>query len=63
MRITGAKRILYASGSGVYGDLGTYAAAEDHGPLVPVSTYGASTLAGEALISSYAYMFGLTGDE
>ena len=26
---------------------------EDHGPLVPVSTYGASKLAGEALISSY----------
>ena len=61
MRVTSAKRILYASGSGVYGDLGTHEAAEDHGPLVPVSTYGASKLAGEALISSYAAMFGLTG--
>ena len=61
MRTTSAKRILYASGSGVYGDLGTYEASEDHGPLVPVSTYGASKLAGEALISSYAYMFGLSG--
>ena len=28
---------------------------------MPVSTYGASKLAGEALISSYAYMFGLSG--
>ena len=61
MRMTGAKRILYASGSGVYGDLGTREAAEDHGPLVPVSTYGASKLAGEALIASYAAMFGLSG--
>ena len=61
MRTTSAKRILYASGSGVYGDLGTREAAEDHGPLVPVSTYGASKLAGEALIASYAAMFGLTG--
>jgi UDP-glucose 4-epimerase len=61
MRTTSAKRILYASGSGVYGDLGMVAAAEDHGPLVPVSTYGASKLAGEALISSYAFMFGVSG--
>jgi len=61
MRTTSAKRILYASGSGVYGDLGTHEAAEDHGPLVPASTYGASKLAGEALIASYAAMFGLSG--
>jgi UDP-glucose 4-epimerase len=57
----GVARILYASGSGVYGDLGRVEANEDHGPLVPVSTYGASKLAGEALISSYCLMFGLTG--
>jgi UDP-glucose 4-epimerase len=61
MRVTSAKRILYASGSGIYGDLGETEAHEDMGPLVPVSTYGASKLAGEALISSYSYMFGLTG--
>jgi len=61
MRTSSAKRILYASGSGVYGDLGTHEAAEDHGPLVPVSTYGASKLAGEALIASYTAMFGVTG--
>lgn len=61
MRRTGVRRILYASGSGVYGDLGEVEAGEDHGPLVPVSTYGASKLAGEALISSYSFMFDLTG--
>src|SRR5580704_13012602 len=61
MRRTGAKRILYASGSGVYGDLHEHEAAENHGLLEPVSTYGASKLAGEALISAYCYMFDLSG--
>jgi UDP-glucose 4-epimerase len=61
MRRSGARRILYASGSGVYGDLGTLESYEDYGPMIPVSTYGASKLAGEALISSYCYMFGMTG--
>jgi UDP-glucose 4-epimerase len=61
MRRAGAGRILYASGSGIYGDLGAVEAQEDRGPLAPASTYGASKLAGEALISSYAAMFGLTG--
>jgi UDP-glucose 4-epimerase len=59
MRVTGTPRLLYASGSGVYGDLGELEIAEDHGPLLPVSTYGASKLAGEALISSYCAMFQL----
>jgi UDP-glucose 4-epimerase len=61
MRIAGVPRILYASGSGVYGDLGQLEAHEDYGPLIPASTYGASKLAGEALISAYAAMFGMTG--
>lgn len=61
MRITGAQRILYASGSGVYGDVGENEINEKYGPLLPVSTYGASKLAGEALICSYAHMFGITG--
>jgi UDP-glucose 4-epimerase len=60
MRRSGVQRLLYASGSGVYGDIGEIEAAEDFGPLIPVSTYGASKLAGEALIASYCFMFGLT---
>jgi UDP-glucose 4-epimerase len=59
-RQTGVPRILYASGSGVYGDLGETEAREDWGPLIPVSTYGASKLAGEGLIASYCHMFGLS---
>ena len=61
MRRTGTRRILYASGSGVYGDLGEREAQEDHGPLLPISTYGASKLAGEGQIAAYCAMFGLTG--
>jgi UDP-glucose 4-epimerase len=58
-RLAGVGEILYASGSGVYGDLGELEITEDHGPLAPSSTYGASKLAGEALLSSYAAMFGI----
>jgi UDP-glucose 4-epimerase len=61
MRANSIPRILYASGSGVYGDIGETEADEDFGPLEPISTYGASKLAGETLISSYCHMFDLRG--
>jgi UDP-glucose 4-epimerase len=58
VRIAGARRILYASGSGVYGELiGDEFKETDE--LIPISPYGASKLAGEALLSAYAHMFGL----
>jgi UDP-glucose 4-epimerase len=58
-RVSGAHRILYASGSGIYGDLAETVAHEDRGPLLPISSYGASKLAGEALLCSYCHLFGL----
>jgi UDP-glucose 4-epimerase len=61
MRRSACELVLYASGSGVYGDLGEREGTEDFGPLIPESTYGASKLAGEALIASYCHMFGLHG--
>jgi UDP-glucose 4-epimerase len=61
MRRAGVNRLLYASGSGVYGERGETLLNEDSTPLQPVSTYGASKLAGEALIASYCAMFGITG--
>jgi UDP-glucose 4-epimerase len=61
MRITGAKNIFYSSGSGVYGDIPDVHFSEDYGPNHPISTYGASKLAGEALICSYCHMFSLRG--
>lgn len=59
MRLNGVPRITYTSGSGVYGDRGTHVCDEETGPLIPVSTYGASKLACEALLSAYAHMFGM----
>jgi UDP-glucose 4-epimerase len=60
MRRSKTPVILYASGSGVYGDLGAKEVDEDYGPLLPISTYGASKLSGEALIGAYCHMFDLT---
>ena len=57
MRVNGVKHLTYASGSGVYGDTGTLRVFEDYAPLLPISTYGASKLAGEAMICAYCYMF------
>ena len=61
MRDSGVRCILYASGSGVYGDAGQREVDEDSGPQLPISTYGASKLAGEALICAYCNMFDLAG--
>jgi UDP-glucose 4-epimerase len=60
-RIAKVRHVLYASGSGVYGDAGSKRLAEDYPFKLPVSTYGASKLAGEALLCSYCHMFGLIG--
>lgn len=59
MRITGVRRLVYFSGSGVYGEDSSAEFREDHGPCLPISTYGASKLACEALICSYCAMFGM----
>lgn len=60
VRLAGVRGIIYASGSGVYGDTGDIEVTEDH-PLRPISTYGASKLAGESLIRAYSEMFGIQG--
>jgi UDP-glucose 4-epimerase len=51
------KTIVFASTSTVYGEASEIPTPEDYGPLIPISTYGASKLACEALITSYAYTF------
>jgi UDP-glucose 4-epimerase len=60
-RVAGVSTLVYASGSGVYGDQGALELDESFGPLLPVSTYGAGKLAGEALICAYCHLFGLRG--
>jgi UDP-glucose 4-epimerase len=59
MRQTGASCIFYTSGSGVYGENSAVDFPENYGPCIPISTYGASKLASEALIAAYCHMFGL----
>jgi UDP-glucose 4-epimerase len=57
MRVNGVRRILYTSGSGVYGENPSMAFPEDYGPCLPISTYAASKLACESLICAYCHMF------
>jgi UDP-glucose 4-epimerase len=57
MRHHGIKKIVYTSGSGVYGDRGLAYLAETHGPLEPVSMYGAAKLGAEGLLSAFAHLF------
>ena len=58
-RLANIKRIIYMSGSGVYGDI-EKESYENQGDLHPISTYGASKLASEAYICSYCHLFNLT---
>jgi len=61
MRLANVRRIVFTSGSGVFGDVPPTPLPEDYSPLIPVSTYGASKLASETLISAYCHMFDFTG--
>jgi UDP-glucose 4-epimerase len=61
MRNTGVKRMLFTSSSGVYGEVPPIPIPEDYSSMVPISTYGASKLACEALISAYCHMFDFVG--
>jgi UDP-glucose 4-epimerase len=56
-----AKTIVFASTSTVYGEATKLPTPEDYGPMFPISTYGASKLGCESLISSYAYTHGMRG--
>ncbi len=59
MRINDVKDIVFTSTSTVYGEANIIPTPEDYGPLIPISLYGASKLAAEAFIMSYAHTFGI----
>jgi len=61
MRFQDVKDIVFTSTSTVYGEATVLPTPEDYGPLKPISVYGASKLACEALISSYVSTFGMRG--
>jgi len=58
-RVRGSKTdvVVFASTSTVYGEASKIPTPEDYAPLKPISVYGASKLACEALISAYAHTY------
>ena len=58
MREVGVDRFAFTSSSTVYGEA-PRPTAEDYGPLEPISIYGSSKLADEALISTHAHSYGI----
>uniref|UniRef100_A0A7J2TK89 NAD-dependent epimerase/dehydratase family protein n=1 Tax=Archaeoglobus fulgidus TaxID=2234 RepID=A0A7J2TK89_ARCFL len=59
MRKAGVKRIIFTSTSTVYGEAKVIPTPEDY-PAHPISIYGASKLACEALIESYCHTFDMS---
>jgi len=57
MRKMGVSEIAFTSTSTVYGEAKIVPTPEDYGPLLPISLYGASKLACEALISAFCATF------
>jgi UDP-glucose 4-epimerase len=58
MHEVGVDRFAFTSSSTVYGEA-PRPTPEDHGPLEPISIYGSSKLADEALISTHAHSYGM----
>jgi UDP-glucose 4-epimerase len=59
MRRMVVPEIVFTSTSTVYGEAAVIPTPESYAPLEPISVYGASKLACEALISSYCHSFGM----
>jgi len=51
--------LTFTSTSTVYGNATVLPTPEDYGPLMPISQYGASKLASEAIISAFSDNFGI----
>jgi UDP-glucose 4-epimerase len=61
MREAGVHQIAFSSTGSVYGEPDVFPTPEDAPFPVQTSLYGASKLAGEAMIGAYAHGFGFTG--
>jgi UDP-glucose 4-epimerase len=53
------KRLIFTSSSTVYGKAKKRPTPENYSPMYPISLYGSTKLAGEAIISGYCHMFGI----
>jgi len=56
----GVRFMVFTSSSTVYGEPSVIPTPEDYAPLEPISLYGASKLACEALLSGYSHMYGFS---
>jgi len=61
IRKSNIENILFFSSSVVYGEPTIIPTPESYGPLLPISAYGSSKVACEALISSYCSSYGIRG--
>lgn len=59
MRVTGVKKLIFASTSAIYGEASVQPTPESYGPLFPISFYGASKLACEAMASAFSHNCGI----
>lgn len=59
MRISGINKIVLASSGCIYGETPVIPLAEDYGPVLPISLYGAGKLAAEGLISAFCGTFNM----
>jgi UDP-glucose 4-epimerase len=59
VRKSNVKNLFFTSSSTVYGEPAFIPTPEDYAPLLPISMYGASKMACEALISSYSNNYGI----
>ncbi len=57
MRKNEVKKVVFTSTSTIYGEAQIMPTPENYGPLIPISLYGASKLACEALITAYSHTF------
>ena len=57
MRNAGVSKIIFTSSNVVYGEATISPTAENYGPLLPISFYGAAKLSNEALIAAYSHNF------
>lgn len=59
MRVNEVKKLLFASTSAIYGEADVKPTPENYGPLFPISFYGASKLACEAMVSAFSHNCGI----
>jgi len=59
MRLNKIKKVVFTSSSTIYGEAGLTPVTEAHGPLLPISLYGASKLGSEGLVSAFCHLFNM----